>query len=76
MFDEGKSYKFTLWRDDRKEGEPEVFETGPYQIHEVDLPLIRVWDRVTGTTIINTASISFISASVYIDVEDDIEQEG
>ena len=62
MFEVGKAYRFTMWRDDR-EAPPEVIETRPYQLLDVNLPLIKVWDPVAGNTIINTGSISFISAS-------------
>ncbi len=62
MFEVGKLYRFTLWRDDRGTGQPAVAETRPYEIREVNLPLIKVWDHAVGITILNTASISFISA--------------
>ncbi len=62
MFEVGKLYRFTLWRDDRPAGRSAIEETRPYEIREVNLPLIKVWDHAVGITIINTASISFVSA--------------
>jgi hypothetical protein len=70
MFEVGKAYRFTLWQANRKEGETEAFRTAPYEIREVNLPLIKVWDPVSGMTIINTASITFINASEHVEGDD------
>jgi len=60
MFEVGKSYRMTMWRDDRKE--PQVQEYAPCVVREVNLPLIKIWDMAAGEMVINTASLSFISA--------------
>lgn len=63
MFEVGKSYSVKLWED--VPGDRAVTEYGPREVIEVAFPLVKFRDPhgpKAGEIIINTASLSFISA--------------
>ena len=61
MFEVGKYYKVKMWEDSDDGGI--ISEYGAAKVVEVALPLVKFKDTsVGGETILNTASLAFVSA--------------
>ena len=65
MFEIGKYYKVKMWEDSDDGGI--ITEYGAAKVIEVSLPLVKFKDSAVsggGETILNTASLAFVSAQV------------
>lgn len=60
MFEVGKHYSFRMWIPGTGDGT--ISETPVYTVNEVALPLLKIFDRVDGETVLNTSSHAFVSA--------------
>jgi hypothetical protein len=59
MFEQGHRYRFTMWRPGKDGGE--ITESPPYMIISAEPPHVKV-RGASSETIINTASLAFVSA--------------
>jgi hypothetical protein len=61
MFEQGESYRFTMWEPGANGGT--ITERAPCRVLEVDCSLVKVRSGGGDEVIINTGGIAFVSAT-------------